>query len=113
MGTLTLLSVIPIQQTFIPDVPFIDKYQHILVYFVASFLCLLYRGAKIKGPIKRNEAFAIVIFHISYGLVLELVQHYFISGRFGEFLDFLANSLGVLLGMLSYFFIFKRISPLK
>ncbi len=113
MGTLTLLSVIPIQQTFIPDVPFVDKYQHTFVYFVASFLCFLYRGAQIKGPIKRNEINVIVIFHIVYGLILELVQHYLISGRFGEFFDFLANSLGVILGMLSYFLIFKRISPLK
>lgn len=108
MLTLTVLSVIPIQQTFVPDVPFIDKYEHAVVYFIATFLCFLYITSKGNTKLNRNTTLKIIAFHITYGLVLELVQHYFVSGRFGEFYDFLANSIGVVLGCTTFFLGFKQ-----
>jgi glycopeptide antibiotics resistance protein len=42
----------------------------------------------------------VLLVGFTLGAVVELIQHYFIIGRFGEYLDIVANTIGLLVGLL-------------
>ena len=49
-------------------------------------------------------------FHIFYGTVIEVIQANLVPGRFGEWQDGLANTLGVLIGVLLSFELIKHLN---
>lgn len=89
-----LLSVLPIhEKTPLDDVPFIDKWTHCVMYAGLSLAMWL----DMKGYKRRLTS-------TTYGLVwllpsllgglLELVQKYLTTCRSGEWMDFVADTLG-------------------
>ncbi len=80
-------------------IPHSDKLVHIFLYTVFSILLLMENKKS-----KRN--YFRLLFAISYGIVMELFQHYFTLYRSFELLDILANSTGVLFG----FFLYKKLN---
>ena len=85
----------------IPQIAISDKGIHFIFY--AIFAILLY------FPLRLNTTRAYTFVTISIlvllvgfalGAVVELIQHYFIVGRFGEYLDIVANTIGLLIGLL-------------
>lgn len=89
-----IMSLIPA-----PDMGGSDKIAHFLAYAVASaWFSLLIR--------QRKSLWRILFGLISYGLFLEILQS-FISYRNGDPVDAVANSLGVIVGLVFYF------SPLR
>lgn len=91
-----VLSVIP--STEFPEwkIFSFDTAAHVIVYLILSFLMLLAR--KSQGQML-NAVVIITLLSISYGGIIELIQHYLISGRVGDWLDFIANAAGALLGI--------------
>ncbi|MEQ9261773.1 MAG: VanZ family protein [Owenweeksia sp.] len=78
-----------------------DKFIHISIYFVIYILIYLgFTRYQFVNPIPRGVAWFIVISCASFGGVLELVQHYMVPSRTGEWLDFSANTCGLILGAL-------------
>lgn len=90
-----ILSILPGPE--IPDVKirYFDKFVHFSTY---AFLCFF----TVRGFIRQTrfpslKCFACsyaFIFCVIYGGILELVQHYFISDRIGDWLDFITNTAG-------------------
>lgn len=96
-----LFSLLPQEQNFV-QMPFSDKLVHFSTYFILTFVALL-------SSTKKHSLFMILAIQILIGICVEGAQS-FVPGRTPEFLDILANSLGVLLGTLLYF-LFRKIKP--
>ena len=100
--TLTLiLCLIPIPDVpQLDDVPLMDKWVHFVMYGgIASAVWLdIWRNA----PSRRVEPIYFlwaVLIPILFGALIELAQRYLTTYRSGEWLDFLADSVGVLLAI--------------
>ena len=84
-----------------PDIGDSDKIAHFVGYAALSaWFCLIIE--------QRNSLWRILIGLISYGLLLELLQS-LTSYRFGDLADVVANSLGVITGLVFYFTPLRRI----
>ncbi len=88
LATISILSLWPLAQ--LPSVPGSDKIHHFVAYAALMF------PAALRRP--RHWLF-IALFFILWGGGIELIQPY--VNRYGEWLDFLANSCGVLLGIVA------------
>lgn len=84
--TITYLSLSPIQE--LPSVPGTDKTHHFIAYAALMFPIAL------RKP-KHWKIYGAVL--IGYSGVIELIQPY--MNRHGEWLDMLANTSGVIIGI--------------
>lgn len=103
-----LCSIIIMVLCFIPgdelpqpkfDIPCPDKFIHFCFYFVLSFTIQY----EIKNIIKLKNYLIIFIYAMVLGGFIELVQENVIVERSGDFFDFIADLLGVIIA----FFVFK------
>lgn len=95
-------SDIPKTKLFI--IPHFDKIFHFGVYFVLAIFMLL----EIRNNKPNARKYWIVgIFTFILGFLIELEQHYIISGRSGNYADLIADTLGLILGMI-LFWIFEK-----
>ncbi|WP_420551847.1 VanZ family protein [Tenacibaculum aiptasiae] len=80
----------------------LDKYEHLIAYFVLSFFWLLaLRKTKINDLI-------IVFACVFYGIIIEALQVTMTSYRSGDVLDIIANTTGILIAYIIYFLFFKK-----
>ena len=96
---LSLMKVPKNQITFTS----IDKVYHLFAYFTLT-TCWLFSFYK-KPTIK----YKIVIACIIYGIIIEILQHTLTKYRTGDFYDVLANTLGIILGLMVFNQILKKI----
>ncbi|HFS85046.1 MAG TPA: VanZ family protein [Epsilonproteobacteria bacterium] len=94
---ITLLSLSPLPE--LPEVPGTDKTHHFIAYAVLMFPTALTR------PRYWQE---IALLFILYSGLIELIQPY--VNRYGEWLDLLANTTGILLAIVLAA-IFRFFSP--
>lgn len=108
----TFLSFFKPPSTDFDDVPGIDKLVHTGMYFVmASFLWWeFYKGQKnTHAPIWHAWVGAFFC-PLLYGGIVELLQEYCTEHRGGEWLDFAANSAGVIIAaVVGYYFLPKML----
>ena len=78
-----------------------DKFVHASIFFVLTILWLVYflTANKLSPLISAT----IILFCISYGGLLEIMQSNLFSQRSGDWLDFIANSFGCLMGWLFFY----------
>lgn len=78
-----------------------DKIIHFSLYFILS---LSFQMSLIRsGIIKRKEQIIItLVFVISYGLIMEVLQYYFTNDRCADIFDALANTLGCISGIIIF-----------
>lgn len=74
-----------------------DKFVHASIFFTLTFLWLLV-GFK-KNKLSLSFMIFIIIACIGYGGLLEIMQAKVFSERSGDWLDFIANSFGCLMGL--------------
>ena len=74
-----------------------DKFVHASIFFTLTFLWLLV-GFK-KNKLSLITVIFIILVCISYGGLLEIMQAKVFSERSGDWLDFIANSFGCLIGV--------------
>ena len=95
------LSITPTETLTIGN----DKISHFIAYstlmFNVGLLTYLNRPGFIRG----------IILSILFGALIEIIQH-FVPGRVMSFLDIVANSTGVLLGVLLTMLLYKKIHSL-
>ena len=96
---IVLLSLLPIPDLKMPvQVPLIDKWTHMVMYGVLTLVIWL----DYKRSHQQYNAWRLLIFAffapIAMGGILELMQTYLTTCRSGEWLDFVANTIGVCLG---------------
>ena len=99
IGVLSLTPFFP--ETPLDDVAFIDKYTHFIMYggtcAVIWWEHLRHSKKEARRPNLRALAVAMLCMVLLGGL-MELLQAYATTTRSGEWLDFWADSIGVLLG---------------
>ena len=107
----TFLSFFKPPKTDIDDVPGIDKLVHTAMYFVMAGLLWLefYRGQKKTNAPILHAWIGAFLCPLIYGGVVELLQQYCTEHRGGEWLDFAANSLGVILAAVAATFILPKL----
>lgn len=89
----------------------LDKVVHILMYATFAFLCIWgYRSQFVaNGKTYRNKALLLAaVISILYGGITELMQEYLVPSRTGDWYDFLADSVGTLLGISVFYFFFRK-----
>ena len=94
-----LLSLLPMPDMKIgEDVPFADKWTHMVMYGVLTLAIWFdYRRSHKQCNAWRLFVFAFLA-PIAMGGILELAQSYLTTCRNGEWMDFAANSVGVCIG---------------
>lgn len=96
---IVLLSLLPIPDVRMPvKVPLVDKWTHMVMYGVLTLVIWLeYLRAhrQMRGLRLLLLAF---LAPIAMGGALELMQAYLTTCRSGEWLDFVANSIGAVVG---------------
>ena len=86
-----------------------DKLIHSGIYFLLSTLIILgYIRYNLKGVIKRKEIGLALVYSLVLGGITELIQEYLVPSRFGDWLDFWANTIGAIAGVLILSLINKR-----
>ena len=94
-----VLSVLPIPDMKVDiQVPLADKWTHMVMYGVLTLVIWFeYRRSHSNWDTWKLLLFAFLA-PIAMGGILELVQAHLTTCRSGEWLDFVANSIGVCLG---------------
>ena len=101
-----LISIIPIPKLPLPEFNLFqwDKFFHLIVYLIMSFMWL--RLGYLKSKIFKWIYVFIVIL---VGFFTELCQGILPIGRYFEIADIIANFIGIFTGTsISYFYIFKN-----
>ena len=92
------LTTLPTES--IPSVGVSDKVEHLLAYFVLSILLYLTLLFQRKSVLLKNYAMLFTILIVfAYGIIDELHQ-LMIPGRSCELLDFLADMIGGIIGII-------------
>ena len=89
----------------------IDKVVHMLMYAGFAFACLWgYREQFVSnGSAYRKKAILLtLIISIAYGGLTEIMQEYLVPKRTGDWIDFLADSIGTGIGVLIFYLFFRR-----
>lgn len=73
----------------------LDKLFHLGVFFIGTWLALFYAHSKFKAKFY----LIIILAYMLYGLMLELAQGFLFEGRHADLLDWIADTLGVLLAV--------------
>lgn len=94
------LSLFTPPDTRLDNVRFIDKWVHILMYGTLSVVLWVEVLRQKNVVFSRYEYFGIFFFPIIMGGLVELVQAYCTTNRTGDWLDFLANTVGAVIGTL-------------
>jgi VanZ family protein len=95
-GSLTTGNNETVKKFFNFDIP--DKLIHAFFYFLLS-LSLIY-PVLIKNYRVHFNTLVLFFMIFLYGILMEIIQYFFIEGRSGEFYDVLANTGGILLAFL-------------
>lgn len=81
-----------------PDVPLWDKWIHFAEYAVLGFLLMRNLTTESVQKLKKNAVLVTFFFGTFYGASDEIHQ-YFVPGRHCDFMDFIADTLGILIGI--------------
>lgn len=93
------LSIIPVPEVPpLEDIPLFDKWVHFLMYgAVACCVWYDYYRNRADRKITLRTILFTVVYPILLGGILELWQRYLTTCRSGEWLDFIADSIGAFL----------------
>ena len=86
----------------------IDKLIHVLISLILVFIWLLY-FFKRQRFIVLNLLIKVIITCFIYGILIEVFQQLFVTTRQADFLDVLANSIGLILGVSLFWKVKSRI----
>jgi len=90
-----------ISSSKVPSIGLSDKGIHFLFYTIFAFLLALPLRINTKRAYSCVTTSVIVLFTgFSLGVLIEIVQHFHVVGRFGEYLDVLANTIGLVVGLI-------------
>lgn len=107
--TLSVLSLTPGKH--LPELNFdlfeLDKLIHFIFYFILAILM------RIGFRFKKNEPFSkssvwITVIGVLIGWSIEYIQGNYVTNRYFDYADILANSLGTIVGVLFYTWYLKK-----
>ena len=106
--TVLILSIMPVPETPLGDVPLMDKWTHFVMYCAVG--CAAWMDWSRKKASGLKLALWTVAVPVLYGGLMELIQAYCTTYRSGEWMDVLANSCGVLLSIPIGYFVIRRLT---
>ena len=89
----------------------LDKVAHILMYAGFTFACLWgYRKQFVSNGLayKKRAVLLAIVISIAYGGLTEMIQEHIVPTRTGDWFDFVADSIGTVLGALVFYLFFHR-----
>lgn len=107
-----VLSLMPVPETNLAeDIPFIDKWTHIVMYLGTCSIIWIEYYLKHKAETNKIKLLiGAIILPILMSGILELLQEYCTGGlRNGDWIDLAANTTGVVLAAILGVFLFRRI----
>lgn len=94
-----VVCMIPIPETPLDKVAMIDKWTHFVMYCTIVVCIMAEYGRRKQAVNWRRLTVGGIVLPVVMGGLVELAQAYLTNGvRSGDWLDFLANSIGVLIG---------------
>ncbi len=84
------------------DIPQLDKAIHFFLYSIFSLVLCIDLSVKTKTP-RKYKIFTVFLISFFLGVLMELIQHYFIPQRSGSIYDVLANTTGSILGLFLFY----------
>ena len=88
-----------------------DKVIHLMLFAILSFLLLWgYRKLffDVNYPHRRRLFFIISLISILYGGLTELLQKYLFINRYGSLYDFIADTIGCVIGIIIFHFLVQK-----
>ena len=76
------------------EIPHLDKYIHIGIFFTLCYSCAISLRKIINTEINKIHALVVCLLFIVYGIGIEYYQESFVEGRAFEIADILADGLG-------------------
>ena len=95
------MSLVPYESVNIGN----DKIGHFIAYMILMF------NAGLIFFKKKKKFLLAILFCITYGFLIEILQQ-FVPGRFMSLEDFIANTIGVIVGILLTYLLFRPIIQL-
>lgn len=77
-----------------------DKVIHLLVYFIFTLIWFLYYFLRVKTENFNQSLIKCVGLALIYGILIEVVQEIATVSRSADFKDLIANSIGILTGVI-------------
>ena len=101
VGVLTLIPGNDVPEVGWLNIPHFDKLVHAGMFAVLTFLFSLpYIRSSFTVEAKKNMVLRISLVMITWGFFIEVIQKNFVPGRSFEWLDVMADAVGVLLALL-------------
>ena len=98
VGILTLMPGKDVPEVGWLNIPNLDKLVHVAMFGgLTVFFCLPYLKSGLTPQKKTNIFIRISLSMVLWGLIIEVIQKFFVPGRGFEWLDVLADSIGVLI----------------
>ena len=88
-----------------------DKIVHFIVFGILSFSMIWGYREKIisqNSPTQKKSYLLTLLLSISYGALTEILQKYIFINRYGSIYDFIADAIGCVLGVIVFFYYFKK-----
>ncbi len=99
-----LLCLLPGKEVPESGMLHLDKFVHVVLFGLLSFCGMVGFAKQHQFKfLSKNVVLIATVFSISYGLLIELFQKYFLADRAFELLDLAADTLGVLLAYMFFF----------
>ena len=96
VGILTLMPGKDVPEVGWLNIPNLDKFVHMVLFGTLTLLfCLPYSKTGFSFLKKRNIFVRISLSMILWGIMIEVIQKFFVPGRGFEWLDWAADSFGV------------------
>ena len=100
-AAIVVLCTIPIpEEAPLSDVPLIDKWVHMVMYAGLVLVMWIDHVVRNKRKFTWTAHIIMLLYAIALGGAMELVQAYLTTCRSGDWIDFEADAIGALLGML-------------
>ena len=107
--TIWIVCLIPVPETPLNEINFIDKWTHFVMY--GTFTIVIWREYHRNHTDSRNGKRLVtygIVCPIIMGILIELAQAYLTTCRSGDWFDAVCNSIGVLLGSLAGYLIWRK-----
>jgi VanZ family protein len=106
---ITVALLAPVSEIPKVEIPFLDKLVHVIMHALLIIIWLAYVFLGDKSHISIKNIFVVLFICFSYGIIIEALQHWFTLSRKFDFFDIIANGIGDLLGLLSFWIVRIRI----
>lgn len=106
------LSLFTPPKTELEHIRFIDKWTHLVMYGSLVFVLWMEDWRKQKQNFGLKRRICLYLLPVAMSGLIELAQAYCTTTRSGDWMDFLANAIGGLLGVLLACRVFKNRSQL-